>query len=40
MIIITSKIFKEIGWNNYIKNIKRDRWKYLDQKYLKKIQKS
>ena len=21
--------------NNYIENIKKDRWKYLDQKYLK-----
>ena len=26
--------------NNYIKNIQRDRWEYLDQKYLKKIQES
>ena len=48
MIIITSKIFKtsvgilrlklskKIGGNNYIKNIQRDRWEYLD----KKIQQS
>ena len=36
MIIITSKIFKKIDDdNNYIRNIKRDRWEYLDQKYLK-----
>ena len=35
MIIITSKIFKEIGGNNYIKNIQRDQWQYLDQKYSK-----
>ena len=35
MIIITSKIFKKIGGNNYIENIQRDRWEYLDQKYLK-----
>ena len=34
-IIITSKIFKKIGGNNYIKNIQRDRWEYLDQKYSK-----
>ena len=26
--------------NNYIKNIQRDWWEYLDQKYLKKIQQS
>ena len=32
MIIITSKIFKKIGGNNYIKNIWRE---YLDQKYSK-----
>ena len=36
MIIITSKIFKKIDDdNNYIKNIQRDRWEYLDQKYSK-----
>ena len=35
MIIITSKMFKRIGGNNYIENIQRDRWEYLDQKYLK-----
>ena len=39
MIIITSKIFKKINDNkydnNYIKNIQRDRWEYLDQKYSK-----
>ena len=36
MIIITLKIFKKINDdNNYIKNIQRDRWEYLDQKYLK-----
>ena len=32
---ITSKIFKKIGGNTKIKNIQRDRWEYLDQKYLK-----
>ena len=32
MMIITSKIFNKIDDNNYIKNIKRDRWEYLDQK--------
>ena len=26
MIIITSKIFKGIGGNDYIENIQRDRW--------------
>ena len=35
MIIITSKIFKGIDENNYIKNISKDRWEYLDQKYSK-----
>ena len=35
MIIITSKIFKKTGGNNYIKNIQRDWWEYLDQKYSK-----
>ena len=35
MIIITSKILKKIDDNNYIKNILKDRWEYLDQKYLK-----
>ena len=36
MIIITSKIFKKIDDdNNYIKNIQRDRWEYLDRKYSK-----
>ena len=35
MIIITSKIFKKISGNNYIKNIQRNRWEYLDQKYSK-----
>ena len=33
MIIITSKIINDD--NNYIKNIQRDRWEYLDQKYSK-----
>ena len=33
--IITSKIFKGIDGNNYIKNIQRDRWEYLDQKIFK-----
>ena len=33
MVIITLKIFKKIDDNNYIKNIQRDRWEYLDQKY-------
>ena len=33
MIIIKSKIFKKINDdNNYIKNIQRDRWEYLDQR--------
>ena len=40
MIIITSKKFKKIGGNNCIKNIQRDWWEYLDQKYLKKIQQN
>ena len=36
MIIITSKIFKKIDDdNNYIKNIQRDQWEYLDRKYSK-----
>ena len=36
MIIIALKIFKKIDDdNNYIKNIQRDRWEYLDQKYSK-----
>ena len=35
MIIITLKIFKKIDDDNYIKNIQRDRWEYLDQKYSK-----
>ena len=35
MIIITSKISKKIGGNNYIENIQRDRWEYLDRKYNK-----
>ena len=33
MIIITSKIFRKIGGNNYIENIQRDWEEYLDQKY-------
>ena len=33
MITITSKIFKKIDGNNYIKNIQRDWWEYLDKKY-------
>ena len=38
MIIITLKIFKKIDDdNNYIKNIQRDRWEYLDQKIFKGI---
>ena len=33
MIIIKSKIFKKIDDdNNYIENIQRDRWEYLDQR--------
>ena len=32
MIIIKSKIFKKIGRNNYIENIQKDWWEYLDQK--------
>ena len=33
MIIITSKkIFKNINDNNYIENIQRDWWEYLDKK--------
>ena len=36
IIIITSKLFKKIDDdNNYIKNIQRDRWEYLDRKYSK-----
>ena len=36
MIIITSKIFEKIDDdNNYIKNILKNRWEYLDQKYSK-----
>ena len=35
MIKIRSKIFKKIGGNNYIENIQKDRWEYLDQKYSK-----
>ena len=35
MIIITSKISKKIGGINYIENIQRDRWEYLDRKYSK-----
>ena len=36
MILITSNIFKKIDDDNkYIKNIQRDRWEYLDQKYSK-----
>ena len=36
MIIITLKRFKKIDDdNNYIKNIQKDRWEYLDQKYSK-----
>ena len=36
MIIITSKIFKKIDDdNNYIENIQRDWWEYLDRKYSK-----
>ena len=34
MIIITSKIINYD--NNYIKNVQRDQWEYLDQKYLKR----
>ena len=38
MIIITSKIFKKIDDdNNYIKNIQRGWWEYLDQKIFKGI---
>ena len=37
MIIITSKIFKGIGGNNYTENIQRDRWEYLDKKTFKGI---
>ena len=37
MIIITSKIFKKIGGNNYIENIQKDRWEYLDRKYSKRL---
>ena len=37
MIIITLKIFKKIDDDNYIENIQRDRWEYLDQKILKGI---
>ena len=37
MIIITLKIFKKIDDDNYIENIKRDRWEYLDQKIFKWI---
>ena len=28
-------IIKMIGENNYIENIQRDRWEYLDRKYSK-----
>ena len=35
MIIIKLKIFKKIDDDNYIKNIHRDRWEYLDQNYSK-----
>ena len=35
MIIITLKIFKKIDDDNYIENIQRHRWEYLDQKYSK-----
>ena len=34
MIITTSKIINDD--NNYIKNIEKDRWEYLDQKYSKR----
>ena len=37
MIIITLKIFKHIDDDNYIENIQRDRWEYLDQKIFKGI---
>ena len=37
IIIITSKIPKKIGGNNYIENIKRDRWEYLGRKIFKGI---
>ena len=37
MIIITLKIFKKIDDDNYIENIQRDRWEYLDQKIFKGI---
>ena len=37
MIIITSKIFKMIGGNNYIENIQRDWWDYLDKKNTTKL---
>ena len=38
MIIITFRIFKKIDDDdNYIENIQRDRWDYLDQKVLKGI---
>ena len=33
MILITSKIINDD--NNYIENIQRDRWEYLDRKYSK-----
>ena len=35
MILITLKIFKVIGGNNYIENVQKDRWEYLDRKYSK-----
>ena len=38
MIIITSKIFKKIGGNNYIENIQKDWWEYLDQKKYNKVE--
>ena len=37
MAIIRLKLSKKIGGNNYIENIQRDQWEYLDQKYLKGI---
>ena len=38
MIIITSKIFKKIGGNNYIENIQKDWWECLDKKKYNKVE--
>ena len=39
MIIITSKKYsKNIDDNNYIENIQRDWWEYLDQKKYNKVE--